>query len=32
LIDEHFTFLGYREYSLQSHDGEDVLVAWAIHG
>jgi glutamate dehydrogenase len=26
LIDEHFTFLGYREYSLQSHDGEDVLV------
>ncbi len=26
LIDEHFTFLGYREYELQSHDGEDVLV------
>jgi glutamate dehydrogenase len=27
LIDEHFTFLGYREYELQDHDGEDVLIA-----
>jgi glutamate dehydrogenase len=26
LIDEHFTFLGYREYELQEHDGEDVLI------
>ncbi len=26
LIDEHFTFLGYREYELQERDGEDVLI------
>jgi glutamate dehydrogenase len=26
LIDEHFTFLGYREYELQEHDGEEVLI------
>ncbi len=26
LIDEHFTFLGYREYELQELDGEDVLI------
>jgi glutamate dehydrogenase len=27
LADDHFTFLGYREYQLQSVDGEDVLRA-----
>ncbi len=27
LSDEHFTFLGFREYSLQSVDGDDVLRA-----
>ncbi|NYI67974.1 NAD-glutamate dehydrogenase [Spelaeicoccus albus] len=27
LDDGNFTFLGYREYSLESRDGEDVLVA-----
>ena len=27
LADDHFTFLGYREYTLQSQDGEDVLRA-----
>ena len=27
LADEHFTFLGYREYSLQTVDGEDALRA-----
>ena len=32
LIDEHFTFLGYREYELQEHDGEDVLVTRAGTG
>jgi len=32
LIDEHFTFLGYREYELQVHDGEDVLVTKAGTG
>ncbi|MGH3094536.1 MAG: NAD-glutamate dehydrogenase [Streptosporangiales bacterium] len=25
LADEHFTFLGYREYGLDTQDGEDVL-------
>jgi glutamate dehydrogenase len=25
MADDHFTFLGYREYELQTHDGEDVL-------
>jgi glutamate dehydrogenase len=25
LADDHFTFLGYREYALDSQDGEDVL-------
>ncbi len=27
LADDHFTFLGYREYALESEDGQDVLVA-----
>ncbi len=27
LADEHFTFLGYREYRLEVRDGQDVLVA-----
>ena len=27
LADDHFTFLGYREYTLGSDDGEDVLRA-----
>jgi len=27
LADNHFTFLGYREYELRRTDGEDVLVA-----
>ncbi len=27
LADEHFTFLGYREYALESVDGEDALRA-----
>jgi len=27
LADDHFTFLGYREYTLNSDDGEDVLRA-----
>jgi glutamate dehydrogenase len=27
LADDHFTFLGYREYSLSTDDGEDVLRA-----
>ncbi len=27
LADDHFTFLGYREYTLDSDDGEDVLRA-----
>jgi glutamate dehydrogenase len=27
LADDHFTFLGYREYSLQTVDGEDALRA-----
>jgi glutamate dehydrogenase len=27
LADSHFTFLGYREYSLERQDGEDVLRA-----
>ncbi len=26
LVDNHFTFLGYREYRLESEDGHDVLV------
>ncbi|MFZ0324100.1 MAG: NAD-glutamate dehydrogenase domain-containing protein [Actinomycetes bacterium] len=26
LVDDHFTFLGYREYTLESRDGEDVLA------
>jgi len=25
LADDHFTFLGYREYALETEDGEDVL-------
>ncbi|GAA4732059.1 NAD-glutamate dehydrogenase [Isoptericola chiayiensis] len=25
LAEDHFTFLGYREYTLENHDGEDVL-------
>jgi len=27
LADDHFTFLGYREYTLDTQDGEDVLRA-----
>jgi glutamate dehydrogenase len=27
LAEDHFTFLGYREYTLEAHDGEDVLRA-----
>jgi glutamate dehydrogenase len=27
LADDHFTFLGYREYVLQSEDGDDMLKA-----
>ncbi|MEJ7706710.1 MAG: hypothetical protein WKF82_05110 [Nocardioidaceae bacterium] len=27
LADDHFTFLGYREYQLQTVEGEDVLRA-----
>ncbi|MGH3413241.1 MAG: NAD-glutamate dehydrogenase [Marmoricola sp.] len=27
LADNHFTFLGYREYQLESRDGDDVLVS-----
>ncbi len=27
LVDDHFTFLGVREYALKQVDGEDVLVA-----
>ncbi len=27
LADDHFTFLGYREYALEVHEGQDVLVA-----
>ena len=27
LAESHFTFLGYREYSLQRQDGEDFLLA-----
>ena len=27
MADEHFTFLGYREYELRTLDGEDVLQA-----
>jgi glutamate dehydrogenase len=27
LADDHFTFLGYREYSLETVDGDDVLKA-----
>lgn len=27
LGDNHFTFLGYREYALEARDGEEVLVA-----
>ena len=30
LVDDHFTFLGVREYALTEVDGEDVLVA--AHG
>jgi len=26
LADDNFTFLGYREYALESRDGEDVLI------
>ena len=31
LADDHFTFLGYREYALEREDGEDVLRAGARH-
>jgi glutamate dehydrogenase len=27
LGDDHFTFLGYREYSIEQHDGAEVLLA-----
>ena len=27
LADNHFTFLGYREYALERRDGDEVLVA-----
>ena len=27
LTDDHFTFLGYREYALEQHEGEDALRA-----
>ena len=27
LADEHFTFLGYREYKLEERDGDDFLLA-----
>ncbi len=27
LADEHFTFLGYREYKLEERDGDDYLLA-----
>ncbi|WP_282205829.1 NAD-glutamate dehydrogenase [Kitasatospora fiedleri] len=32
LADDHFTFLGYREYDLVEHEGEDVLRAVAGTG
>jgi len=32
LHDDHFTFLGYREYDLDTHDGEDVLSSVAGSG
>ncbi|MBA2443801.1 MAG: NAD-glutamate dehydrogenase, partial [Nocardioidaceae bacterium] len=32
LADDHFTFLGYREYQLQTVEGEDVLRAIAGTG
>jgi glutamate dehydrogenase len=32
LADEHFTFLGYREYRLRERDGEQVLAAEAGTG
>jgi len=32
LVDEHFTFLGYREYTLETRDGEDVLATVAGSG
>ncbi|MFJ6140362.1 NAD-glutamate dehydrogenase [Kitasatospora sp. NPDC092286] len=32
LADDHFTFLGYREYDLVEHDGEEVLRAVAGTG
>ena len=32
LHDDHFTFLGYREYDLSSRDGEDVLSSVAGSG
>jgi glutamate dehydrogenase len=32
LVDDHFTFLGYREYSLQEVDGADCLRAVAGTG
>ncbi|MFF0297518.1 NAD-glutamate dehydrogenase [Kitasatospora sp. NPDC004615] len=32
LADEHFTFLGYREYDLVEHKGEEVLKAVAGTG
>lgn len=32
LADDHFTFLGYREYDLVEHEGEEVLRALAGTG
>ncbi|MEU1423768.1 NAD-glutamate dehydrogenase [Kitasatospora sp. NPDC005751] len=32
LADDHFTFLGYREYDLVEHEGEEVLKAVAGTG
>ncbi|ROR44150.1 NAD-glutamate dehydrogenase [Kitasatospora cineracea] len=32
LADDHFTFLGYREYDLVQHEGEEVLKAVAGTG
>ncbi len=31
LADEHFTFLGYREYKLEERDGDDFLLARPRH-
>lgn len=32
IADNHFTFLGYREYELVTHDGQDVLRSVANSG